>query len=305
MRAPDSQYTLARETVTVELKKISCVRKIGFGDQKEVDEMDRETIEKRVRELGFWYHNLDLGGVMTNPKMGDYPMDRWKALEPFVPKDLRGKTVLDLACNSGFFSTMLKQRGAEYVLGIDVPAKIEQARLVSEVYKVDVDLRSQNVYTFVLTNKMKFDIVLFLGLFYHLRYPLLVLDKAAEFTKEKLFFQSHIVGGPPATGEGALLLRDDYPITEDAIFDHPDYPKTFFIEKSYNGDCSNWWFPNESCVWAMLRSAGFQNIVKCDTPLGDRCFICDAPAAMPTHDFDFRLSRCQTFPTPDEADFVT
>jgi tRNA (mo5U34)-methyltransferase len=67
--------------------------------------MDRTTIESRVRSAGFWYHNLDLNGVKTNPEMGDYPESRWRLLEPFIPQDLTGKTVLDLACNSGFFQS--------------------------------------------------------------------------------------------------------------------------------------------------------------------------------------------------------
>ena len=100
------------------------------------------------------------------------------------PQDLTGKTVLDLACNSGFFSIKMKQRGAKHVLGIDVPGQIEQAKLVAEVYNADIELLAQNVYEFMLTNTTQFDYVLFLGLFYHLRHPLLVLDRAAELTRE-------------------------------------------------------------------------------------------------------------------------
>jgi tRNA (mo5U34)-methyltransferase len=130
--------------------------------------MNRTDIEARVRDFGWWYHNLDLC-VMTNPAMGDYPESRWRVMEPFIPQDLSGKTVLDLACNSGFFSFKMKQLGAKHVLGIDLPRKIEQAKFVAEVLRVpEVELRAQNVYDFVLTNTTQFDYVLFLGLFYHL-----------------------------------------------------------------------------------------------------------------------------------------
>jgi tRNA (mo5U34)-methyltransferase len=70
----------------------------------------------------------------------------------------------------------------------------------------------------------------------------------------------------------ALVLADDYPITEEKIFEHPDYPKMYFIEKKFNGDFTNWWFANRPCVHALLRSAGFGNIqeVGCDV------FMCEA-----------------------------
>jgi tRNA (mo5U34)-methyltransferase len=250
-------------------------------------------IKRRVAKLGPWFHNIELDGVQTNPARPDYPMSRWRLLEPYVPEDLTGKTVLDLSCNSGFFSIMMKQRGAKYVLGIDVPPIIEQAKLVTEVLDVDIDLRAQNVYSFVLTNEVKFDYVLFLGLFYHLRHPLLVLDRVAELTKERMFFQTQIRGRTPV--EGSLEGLSDR-----LIFDHPDFPRLSFIEGSYGGDRgTNWFFPNESGILAMLRSAGFRNIVNI-TSSGDRCFVADPPKALPWEDFHVRLARCPTFlPRPD------
>jgi tRNA (mo5U34)-methyltransferase len=229
--------------------------------------------------------------------MGDYPLDRWKAIEPFVPKDLSGKTVLDLACNSGYFSVMMKRRGAKYVLGVDIPQAIEQAKFATGVLGDDVDYLAENIYTFALTNGKEFDFVLFLGLFYHLRHPLLVLDKAADWTREKLYFTTYLVGKQPAAGEAALTLKDDYPIDEFAVFDHADFPKMFFIEKSFNGDSTNWWFPNEPCVWAVLRSAGFRTIRKVESEISGQCFVCDAPARIPADDFDSNWLRCPSFPS--------
>lgn len=253
---------------------------------------DEMTLEERVRKLGPWFHNVDLGGVQTNPARPDYPMTRWRLLEPYVPQDLTGKTVLDLSCNSGFFSVMMKRRGAEYVLGVDVPAAIEQARLVTKVLDADIDLRAQNVYSFVLTNEVKFDYVLFLGLFYHLRHPLLVLDRVAETTRERMLFQTQVRGRLPV--EGSLESLPDR-----SVFDHPDHPRMSFIEGIYNNDPTNWFFPNETGVLAMLRSCGFRNITTIPSS-GDRCFVADAPETLPWDDFHFRLSRCPTFlPKPD------
>lgn len=257
--------------------------------------MDRTTIERRIRSTGFWYHNLDLCGVMTNPAMGDYPESRWRLLEPFIPQDLTGKTVLDLACNSGFFSIKMKQRGAKHVLGIDVPGQIEQAKLVAEVYNADIELLAQNVYEFMLTNTTQFDYVLFLGLFYHLRHPLLVLDRAAELTREKLLFQTQVF--PPPGGDSPFIPEDDYPLSQSSIFDRSDFPRMAFVENSVNGDRTNWWFPNDACVFGMLRSAGFSKIKRADSPVGDQCYICE-PSVLPPHDdFYLWLSLCPAFPS--------
>jgi tRNA (mo5U34)-methyltransferase len=256
--------------------------------------MDRTTIESRIRGLGYWYHNLNLHGVQTNPAMGDYPESRWRLLEPFIPQDISGKTVLDLACNSGFFSFKMKQRGAKHVLAIDVPRQIEQAKLVAEVYNADVEFRAQNVYEYMLTNTTQFDYVLFLGLFYHLRHPLLVLDRAAELTREKLLFQTQLY--PPPTG-APFVPEKNYPLTQLPIFDRSDFPHMAFVENSVNGDRTNWWFPNESSVYGMLRSAGFSKIIPAISPAGDQCYICEPSVLPPRDDFYFWLSRCPAFPS--------
>src|SRR3954451_10332832 len=87
----------------------------------EAETLTRESIEARVRELGPWFHNLDLRGVKTAPEhfLGDYPSVKWRNFASAVPADLAGKTVLDVGCNAGFYSMEMKRRGAERVVGID------------------------------------------------------------------------------------------------------------------------------------------------------------------------------------------
>src|SRR3954463_4507211 len=92
-------------------------------------------IQARVRELGQWFHNLDLRGVRTAPNhfLGDYPAVKWRVFESALPKDLTGKTVLDVGCNAGFYSMELKRRGADYVLGLDSdPRYLAQARFAAK-----------------------------------------------------------------------------------------------------------------------------------------------------------------------------
>ena len=103
---------------------------------------------------------------------------------------------------------------------------------------------------------LKFDIVLFMGVLYHLRHPLLALDLIHEHvSRDLLVFQSMQRGDPALTN-----LEADYSFQETAIFERPEFPRAFFIEHKYAGDPTNWWIPNRACAEAMLRSAGFRII---------------------------------------------
>jgi tRNA (mo5U34)-methyltransferase len=212
-------------------------------------------IEARVRALGKWFHNIDLGGVWTAPDhfLDDYPGTVWRAIAPALPQDLSGKTVLDLGCNGGFFSLQLKRRGAARVVAVDLdPRYLAQARLAAEVTGLELELRQGSVYD-VASLHERFDVVLLMGVLYHLRHPLLALDLVrAHVAKDLLVFQSMLRGS-----EGRFASNPDYPFSERDVFDHPSWPKLHFVEGRYAGDETNWWIPNRACVEAMLRSAGF------------------------------------------------
>src|SRR4051794_23162063 len=106
-------------------------------------------IEQRVRDLGRWFHNLDLDGVKTAPDhfLGDYPKVKWNRFAHAIPADLRGLSVLDIGCNAGFYSIEMKRRGAERVLGIDWDENyLAQARFAAEICGADIELRQMSVY---------------------------------------------------------------------------------------------------------------------------------------------------------------
>jgi tRNA (mo5U34)-methyltransferase len=217
--------------------------------------LTREQVQERVRSLGKWFHNLDLMGVQTAPNhfLGDFPRVFFQCFAHALPADLTGRSVLDIGCNAGFYSMEMKRRGAARVVGIDVDdAFLAQARFATEVCGVDVELRRMDVYETPALRE-RFDVVLFLGVLYHLRHPLLALDLLhAHVVKDLLIFQTLERGS-----EEVLEVPENPPFSETALFELPGYPKLHFIERRYADDQTNWWAPNRACSMAMLRSAGF------------------------------------------------
>jgi len=213
-------------------------------------------IRERAAALGSWFHNIDLDGVPTAPDhfLNDYPNVKWRRFSHAIPEDLTGLTVLDIGCNAGFYSIEMKRRGADRVLGIDFDERyLDQARFAAEVKGQDIEFRLLSVYD-VAELRERFDIVLFMGLLYHLRHPLLALDLIHEHaTRDLLIYQSMQRGSPTVEP-----VRENYDFFEQGHFDAPGYPKMHFIEHEYANDWTNWWAPNAACSAAMLRSAGFE-----------------------------------------------
>jgi tRNA (mo5U34)-methyltransferase len=215
-----------------------------------------EVLEKRVRELGPWFHNLDLKGVKTAPDhfLGDYPAFKFANFAHVIPHDLSGKTVLDIGCNGGFYSMEMKRRGAERVVGIDSEdLYLNQARFAAEVEGLDIEYRKMSVYDVAQLGE-KFDFVIFMGVLYHLRHPLLALDLLREHVVgDLMLFQSMQRGSTDSIDVGM-----NHEFWETELFDLPAYPRLHFIEHRYANDPTNWWVPNAACAEAMLRSAGFR-----------------------------------------------
>ena len=209
----------------------------------------------RAEALGPWFHNMDLGGVWTAPDhfLGDYPGVKFRGFAHVLPESLAGMSVLDIGCNGGFYAIEMKRRGAERVLGIDSdPDYLAQARFAAETLGHAIEFRQLSIYDVGALGE-RFDLVIFMGVLYHLRHPLLALDLIYEnVAKDLMLFQSLQRGS-----NDVAPVAPDYDFWDQSHFEAPGYPKMHFIENRYAGDPTNWWAPNLACSAAMLRSSGF------------------------------------------------
>ena len=220
-------------------------------------------LRAQVAALAPWFHNIDLGdGIVTAPEhfLGDYPRFKFDRFAHALPADMTGKSVLDIGCNAGFYSVEMKRRGAERVLGIDSDERyLAQARLASAALGFEgIEFRNLSVYDVAALGE-RFDLVIFMGVLYHLRHPLLALDLIREHvTGDMLLFQTMQRGS-----NDVIDVPENHPFHMEGtfdpspIFDDPAYPKMHFIERRYADDWTNWWAPNRAGSEAMLRAAGF------------------------------------------------
>lgn len=211
--------------------------------------MNQTTLRQKVDAIR-WYHTVDLGhGVVTNG-IDDTSV---RLARIGLPASLGGRTVLDIGAWDGFFSFEAERRGASRVVATDYYSwhglgwgtkngkagfELARAALGSHVEDIDIDvmdLSPERVGTF--------DVVLFLGVLYHLPHPMLALERVASVTRDMLIVETvlDMVGfGRPAMA--------------------------FYPNRELNSDPTNWWGPNVAAVESMLHYAGFDRI-RIVTPL--------------------------------------
>jgi tRNA (mo5U34)-methyltransferase len=218
---------------------------------------DKSHLAKQIQQLGDWFHNIDLLGVPTAPNhfLGDFPNVKWRHISNALPQDLSGAEVLDIGCNGGFYSIEMKRRGARRVLGIDVDDRyLNQARFATRTLGFDVEFEKRSVYE-VGQIGGQFDYVLFMGVYYHLRYPVYALDQVVKKIRPqgRLVFQSMLRGS-----DEVKSWAENYHFWQTEQFEHPAYPAMYFVENSYANDQTNWWIPNRAAAEAVLRSSGLE-----------------------------------------------
>jgi tRNA (mo5U34)-methyltransferase len=202
--------------------------------------MDTESLRNEVAKIR-WWHRIDLGSGVVTP--GE--IDSSKLLKRMkLPEDLRGRSVLDIGAWDGFYSFEAERRGADRVLATDsfcwggpgwgTKAGFELARqaLNSKVEDKEIDvleITPQRIGTF--------DLVLFLGVLYHMRHPLLALEKVFSVTGDQLILSTH-----------TSMLHMKQPVMR------------FYPKGELGGDQTNWWGPNAIAVKDMLKDVGFRRV---------------------------------------------
>jgi len=205
--------------------------------------MDKAALQAKVDALR-WFHTIDLGhGVVT--KGADNSPDRLVRIQ--MPADLAGRSVLDVGAWDGFYSFEAERRRAARVVAADHYAwhgegwgtglgkagfELARAALNSRVEDVDID-----VMDLAPERVGAFDVVLFLGVLYHLRDPLLALERVSSVTTHMLILETVV---------------DMVGISRPAA--------AFYPARELNDDPTNWWGPNQAAVSGMLRSVGFARV---------------------------------------------
>ncbi len=245
--------------------------------------MNVSDVKNAVESLGPWFHNIHLpGGVQTAPNhyLGDFPGFKWQKIAAHIPESLSGKRVLDIGCNAGFYSFELAKRGAE-VTAIDLDSHyLKQAEWAAGVLGLSPQITFKKMQVYDLAHlQEEFDITWFMGVFYHLRYPLLALDIVSEVTKEMMVFQTLTM-----PDKEHLAVKENYKLNARNDMLKAGFPKMGFIENRLNDDPTNWWAPNRSAIEAMGRTCGFVSVAHPD----DEIFVMqkDPEMVVPSQDWN-------------------
>jgi tRNA (mo5U34)-methyltransferase len=210
--------------------------------------MTRQEIETLIKSKR-WYHVIEVAPGILTPG----PCDSRPHLDEMgFPADFSGKTVLDVGCRDGFYSFEAEKRGADRVVALDItPPDRFGFALARELLGSRVEYVKGSVYDLAPQIHGTFDVVLFLGVLYHLRHPLLALEKIHAVCRETLYLETHILDHYFLRGNEACDLESLHPALADAAL------MQFYPGNELNHDPSNWFAPTERCVEMMLRSSGF------------------------------------------------
>ncbi|MFZ5758408.1 MAG: tetratricopeptide repeat protein [Thermodesulfobacteriota bacterium] len=218
----------------------------------------RETLMAGINAFPFWYHKIELPGGIVTP--GYAPID---AAAYRIPADLSGKRVLDVGAWDGYWSFAALKRGAREVVAIDdfsdylgsLEKRDRKAWETFDFCKKQLgygDDRCKRlemtVYEADEARLGRFDVIFFFGTLYHLRYPLLALDRLAALCDGEIFVETAILDDFSPYNGG---LGKGYPGRQMVI--------EFYPGKEYGNNETNWWAPTLYCLINMVQAAGFSN----------------------------------------------
>ena len=196
-----------------------------------------------------WYHQIELAPGLVTPGIQD---SRAMLDVLAIPPDVAGLRVLDIGTRDGFFAFECERRGAD-VTAIDyVTADVTGFEVARELLGSEVEFKEENVYNLSAERYGQFDLVLFLGVLYHLRDPMLALDAIREVSRGRLIVETQLIDDGFLVGPGRFRrLAELDPELESACL------MQFYPDRSLNDDPTSVWAPNEACLRAMLGEAGF------------------------------------------------
>jgi tRNA (mo5U34)-methyltransferase len=207
-----------------------------------------------------WYHQIEVVPGLVTPGIND-SQQILDALR--LPERLDDLRVLDIGARDGFFSFECERRGADVVAIDSMPPEATGFSIAKELVGSQVEMLQWNVYELSPEQFGTFDLILFLGVLYHLRDPMLALDKIWSVARDKLIVETQMIDEALLVGPGEFKrLADLNPELEEIPL------MQFYPGASLNGDATNMWAPNQACLAAMLAEAGFA--VQDQTPLGQQ-----------------------------------
>jgi tRNA (mo5U34)-methyltransferase len=203
------------------------------------------TAELQLRASGLpWHHSIDLGRGVVTAGNKSLALCTAEAELIFDRLNLRGCSVLDIGAWNGYFSFEARRRGAERVLATDSYCWThphirgrEAFELARSTLGMDVDACEIDVADLSRETVGEFDVVLYLGVFYHRYDAIEALAKVARLAKQVLIVETH------------LELRD---VAVPAM--------AFFPGRELANDPTNWWGPNEFCIKDLLLGHGFNEV---------------------------------------------
>src|SRR5580704_4686417 len=189
-----------------------------------------------------WWHSFELPDGTLIEGVCDLAGLKNRINQFPIPQDLRGKRVLDIGAWDGWFSFEMERRGAA-VLAIDNwdnPRFHEMRAMLNS----RVEYRQLDMYELTPERVGRFDIVLFMGVLYHLKHPLLALERVCALTTNLAAVDSFVL---------QETLRAGEPVPQRPMIE-------FYENEEFGGQADNWCAPNLPCLMAMCRTAGFARV---------------------------------------------
>jgi tRNA (mo5U34)-methyltransferase len=213
--------------------------------------LSAEQITARIASVQHWYHRIEVRPGVRTPGTNDSQT----ALERLgLPQDCSGLTALDIGTRDGFFAFELERRGAA-VLAVDyAPAGTTGFAVAAELLGARVPYVQADLYDLSAERLGTFDLVLFLGVLYHLPDPIHALTIVRSLCRNRMILETHVLD------ETGLMLPDGRfdslrslsPVLEEIPL------LQFYPGASLGGDYTNWWAPNLKCLELMLEECGFR-----------------------------------------------